>query len=278
MSLLARIFGRRAPAPPPPAPAPPVAAGPTVDFLCNVCGHESRGVLLAHAENRENQSCRHCTASLRMRSLMYLLSLELFGRPLTLPEFPADRSILGLGLSDWDGYALPLAARLGYTNTFYHREPRLDIAAIPEALAGRHRFLLSSDVYEHIPPFALDAAFRNSRRLLVPGGSFIFTVPYAREGETREHFPRLHDYRIIEADGRRVLVNRTAEGAEERFDDLVFHGGEGMTLEMRMFAEPDLLRRLEAAGFASARVHGEHYAPYGILWPIDHSLPIVARA
>lgn len=33
-----------------------------------------------------------------------------------------------------------------------------------------------------------------------------------------------------------------------------------------------------AAGFATARVRGEHYPPYGILWPIDHWLPIVARA
>jgi hypothetical protein len=274
MSLLARLFGRR----PEPTPAPAVPSGPTVDFLCNVCGHENRGVPLAHAENRENQSCRGCTASLRMRSLMYLLSLELFGRPLALPEFPVDKSIAGLGLSDWDGYALRLAAKLAYTNTFYHQEPRLDIAAIPDSYAGRHRFLIASDVFEHIPPAALDAAFGNSRRLLAPGGCFIFTVPYARQGETREHFPRLHDYRIIEVEGRKRLLNRTAGGEEEAFDDLVFHGGEGMTLEMRMFAEPDLLRRLEAAGFASARVHGEHYAPYGILWPIDHSLPIVARA
>ena len=261
------------------SPQPPGAvAGPTVDFTCNVCGGDNRGVPLAYAENRENQSCRACMASLRMRSLMYLLSMELFGRPLTLPEFPVDKGIRGLGMSDWEGYAGALAAKLDYANTFYHREPRLDIADVPESAMGRHRFLISSDVFEHVPPFALDAAFRNSRRLLRHDGCFILTVPFAKEGETREHFPRLHDYRLVEEGGRRRLINRTAGGLEEVFDELVFHGGEGMTLEMRMFSESDLLRRLAAAGFSSARVHGEHYAPYGILWPIDHSLPIVARA
>ena len=251
---------------------------PAVDFTCNVCGKANRGVLLAYAENRENQSCRHCTASLRMRSLMYLLSMELYGKALTLPEFPADKAISGLGMSDWQGYSLALARKFSYRNTFYHQDPRLDIANIDEADVAKHRFLISSDVFEHIPPNAVDAAFRNSRRLLRDDGFFLFTVPFAKLGETREHFPRLHDFRIVEADGKRRLLNRTVDGEEEVFDNLVFHGGDGMTLEMRLFSESDLLRRLEVAGFSSARVHGEHFPEYGILWPIDHSLPIVARA
>jgi hypothetical protein len=251
---------------------------PTVDFLCNVCGNENRRVLLAHAENRECQSCRFCASSLRMRSLMYLLSMELFGRPMTLPEFPADKRVSGLGMSDWDGYARTLAAKFDYANTFYHCEPRLDIAAVPESARGKHRFLISSDVFEHIPPAQLDAAFRNSRRLLRDDGFFLFTVPFAKEGGTREHYPRLHEFAIVEEGGTRRLRNRTVEGDEEVFDNLVFHGGEGMTLEMRMFSEADLRRRLSAAGFSSVRVCGEHYAPFGIFWPIDHSLPIVARA
>jgi hypothetical protein len=278
---LRRWFGALAAKPaeaPGGSPAHAAPAGPVVDFTCNVCGGANRGVPLAYVENRENQSCRHCTASLRMRSLMYLLSMEVFGEPIPLPEFPVRRDWRGLGMSDWDGYALALARKFSYTNTFYHQEPRLDISAIDERDVGSSRFLISSDVFEHIPPAVLDAAFANSRRLLDDKGVFIFTVPYARLGETREHFPRLHDFRIAEADGKRRLVNRTVAGEEETFDDLVFHGGEGMTLEMRMFSESDLMRRLSAAGFSSARVCGEHYAPHGILWPIDHSLPIVARA
>lgn len=213
-----------------------------------------------------------------MRSVMYTFSMELFGKPLVLPEFPADNTISGLGMSDWEGYSKGLETKLAYTNTFYHTEPRLDITNLPDGATGKHRFLISSDVFEHIPVFALDDAFRNSRRLLHKGGVFIFTVPFTKAGETQEHFPRLHDFRIIETKGKRFLYNRTAEGEEEVFDDLIFHGGDGMTLEMRMFSEPDLRRRLASAGFSSVRVYTDCVPEFGILWPMDWAVPIAARA
>ena len=249
-----------------------------VDFLCNLCGRRNHGVPRDHAENREFQSCAGCHSSLRMRSLMYIVGVELFGSARVLPAFPVDKAIRGLGMSDWDGYALRLAEKFDYVNTFYHQEPRMDIARIPEEWAGRYDFLISSDVFEHIPPAELDSAFANSRRLLRPGGVFVFTVPFNKTGETREHFPRLHDFRIVEEGSRRVLRNRTVDGEEEFFDQLVFHGGDGATLEMREFSEPDLLRRLGAAGFSSAAVRIDHAPRFGIMWPIDYAVPIVARA
>ena len=39
---------------------------------------------------------------------------------LALPDFPVHPEIKGVGLSDWDGYAIPLKHKLGYENTFYH--------------------------------------------------------------------------------------------------------------------------------------------------------------
>ena len=212
-----------------------------------------------------------------MRSVIYALSMELFGKPLVLPEFPVDNTVSGLGMSDWEGYSKGLEKKFAYTNTFYHTEPRLDIANVPEEATGKHRFLISSDVFEHIPVFALDDAFRNSRRLLQKNGVFIFTVPFTKAGETQEHFPRLHDFRIIETKGKRFLYNRTAEGEEEIFDDLVFHGGEGMTLEMRMFSEQDLRQRLAEAGFSSIRIYSDHIPEFGILWLMDWAGPIAAR-
>ncbi|HEX5631825.1 MAG TPA: class I SAM-dependent methyltransferase, partial [Gemmatimonadales bacterium] len=105
--------------------------------------------------------------------MVHNLALALHGRPLALPDFPEDRGVKGLGMSDWAGYAEPLAAKLDYVNTFYHREPRLDITDLPAEMEGRYRFLLSSDVFEHIPPAGLEAAFRNSRRLLADDGFFV---------------------------------------------------------------------------------------------------------
>jgi hypothetical protein len=257
--------------------APSTLVSQTVDFVCNVCGQQNLSVPLIHVQNREFQSCRFCHSSLRMRSVMHVLSVELFGRALTLPEFPNDKSISGLGMSDWEGYADRLAASLAYTNTFYHTEPRLDITDLADTLIGTQRFLISSDVFEHIPVFALDQAFRNSRLLLRGDGLFIFTVPFVKDGETKEHFPNLHDFRIIETRGKRFLYNRTEEGGEEVFGDLVFHGGDGMTLEMRMFSESDLRQRLKDAGFDSVRVCADHVPEFGILWPMDWAVPIVAR-
>ena len=265
----------------PPAPSPvvaPAAVVPHVDFLCNVCGNHNAGVLLEQVQNRECQSCRHCGSSLRMRSVIYTLSVELHGKPIPLPSFLVDKTLAGIGMSDWEGYAKTLGEKFDYTNTYYHIEPRLDITRIPDEAIGRYRFLISSDVFEHIPGFALDSAFANARRLLRPDGVFIFTVPFLKSGETREHFPRLHDFRIVETNGKRFLYNRTVDGEEEIFGDLVFPGGEGMTLEMRMFTEPDLLRRLTQAGFSSARVCVDHAPEFGIQWPMDWAVPIVARA
>lgn len=213
-----------------------------------------------------------------MRSVMHALALELYGRALVLPEFPVDKTVAGLGMSDWEGYARGLEDKFAYTNTFYHTEPRLDITEVPGELTGKQRFLISSDVFEHIPVFALDRAFANSRRLLRAEGVFIFTVPFVKEGATREHFPHLHDFRIIETGEKRFLYNKTVDGKEEIFDNLIFHGGDGMTLEMRMFSEPDLRRRLAEAGFGSVRVYADLVPEFGILWPMDWAVPIVARA
>jgi SAM-dependent methyltransferase len=248
-----------------------------VSFTCNVCGAYNKDAVRAQVRNREFQSCASCRSSLRMRALVYALAKELYGRALTLPEFPPDKSVKGIGMSDWEGYAGALGEKLDYTNTWYHAEPRLDITKIDEAMVGKYRFIISTDVFEHIPLSGLAAAFRNARRMLMPGGALIFTAPYRNEAQTLEHCPRLHRYELIDADGKRTLRNITAEGEEERFEDLIFHGGDGMTLEMRHFGEADLLNRFVEAGFASAEVRKDYAPAFGIDWPIDFALPIVAR-
>ncbi len=211
-----------------------------------------------------------------MRSLIHVLSIELFGEVLVLPEFPASKRIIGAGMSDWEGYAIPLSQKLGYTNTYYHKDPKLDITQIDECFQNKYDFIISSDVFEHIP-HPVSIAFSNTYRLLKPGGLFVFTAPYEKHGFTREYYPDLFDYRFEQRDEKLVLVNTTADGVNQIFTDPVFHGGDGFTLEMRMFTEMSLLQEMKDCNFTSIRIHNQSFPQYGIIWPIDWALPITAR-
>ena len=136
--------------------------------------------------------------------------------------------------------------------------------------------MVSSEVFEHVAPPA-EAAFENVCRLLRPNGVFVFTVPYSLDQSTVEHFPQLHEYTIARLGDRHVLVNRTREGQIQVYENLVFHGGPGSTLEMRLFSECGLKTMLLAAGFREVRIHGEEYPEFGIVRDARHSLPIAAR-
>ncbi len=255
-----------------PAKVPPGAAVP---FRCNLCGTPNARTL---AElSREAQNCTHCGSNVRFRAMAYLVTREVLGRPARLPDLAVRKDLRGVGLSDAEAYARPLAEKFDYENTFYHTEPRLDIADVDAARVGRYDFLIASDVFEHVvPPVA--RAFANARRMLKRGGKFIFTVPFTLEADTREHFPELHDWSLAEEDGRWTLANRTRDGREQRFTDLVFHGGPGSTLEMRVFSRAALEREFAAAGFARVRIANEPYLPFGIHWPEPWSVPMVAYA
>jgi SAM-dependent methyltransferase len=213
----------------------------------------------------------------RTRTIVHLLTSELFGRSIALPEVPRRTDLVGIGLSDSPGYAIPLAKRLGYTNTYFHTEPRLDIADVPADRTAEADFIIASDVFEHVaPPVA--RAFANARRLLKPRGVLIFSVPFSLAADTVEHFPDLCDYRLIEADGTWRLENHTSDGRLQVFTDLVFHGGPGTTLEMRLFSRAALEREFRAAGFGRMRIADEPCPEYGIVWPEPWSVPMVAYA
>ncbi len=245
-------------------------------YQCNICGRACECPI--GALQREGPSCSHCGSTVRMRAIIHLLSLELFGESRTLPDFPIRPAIKGIGLSDWRGYAIPLAHKLGYQNTFYHKKPRLDITRVDSAWEAQFDFVIASDVFEHVAP-PVSAAFANARRLLKPNGVLIFTVPYTlKDGPTLEHFPGLYDYRLIRTGTGFRLHNRTQAGDEQVFDQLVFHGGAGETLEMRVFTLTALQREFQKAGFTRVKVHCEPEFKFGIYWRVDWSLPITARA
>jgi SAM-dependent methyltransferase len=254
-----------------PAGAPP--APRLVDFTCNVCGEPCR-VPMAQL-SREQASCAHCGSTVRMRAMVHLLSVGLFGDSRALVDFPEDRGIRGVGLSDWPGYAAPLAERLGYRNTYYHQRPRLDITQPPADLLGTLDFVIATDVFEHVSP-PVDRAFAGAAALLKPGGVLVFSVPYGFDAETVEHYPDLHDFEVRQQDGRYLLVNRTRDGQVQTFADPVFHGGPGQTLELRLFCLDDIRRRAEAVGLG-VEVLEDPVWRFGIFDPHPWSRPMLLR-
>lgn len=242
------------------SPGSPLAA-PQCAFACNICGKHveaPRDRVLA----REAVSCSECGSNRRFRTIVYGLSLGLFGRALPMTEFPVDPALRGVGLSDALVYAEPLANHFSYVNTFYDTSPQLDITR-PDPLAFRDLdFLIASDVFEHVA-LPVDVAFRNVRSMLKRRGTFVFSVPYGLE-DTTEHFPRLHDFRLEKAGDDFLLVNRTADGTVERHGNLVFHGGPGSTLEMRVFGLRHLYRLFRDNGFSEPRLLDEQVPEFGI--------------
>lgn len=255
-----------------PARIPP---GAQVPFTCNLCGTPNSGTLAQLS--RETLTCTHCGSNVRFRAMAYLVTMEVLGRPLPLPAVPMHKDITGIGMSDAEAYAKPLAEKFAYVNSFYHTEPRLDIAAIDDSHVARYDFIVSSDVFEHVAP-PVSRAFVNARRMLKANGKFIFTVPFSLEADTHEHYPDLHDFTIADVDGTWTLTNRTRDGAQQVFTDLVFHGGPGSTLEMRLFSQAALEREFITAGFSRVRIASEPYLPFGIHWPEPWSVPMVAYA
>lgn len=249
----------------------------TINFQCNICGTHNTCSL--NELSRESDSCSRCHSTVRMRSIIHLLSINCFGESLILPEFPTKKEIHGVGMSDWETYANQLEEKLDYSNTFYHQEPRLDITDIKENIIGTMDFVISTDVYEHVL-YPVNRAFQNTLKLLKPSGVFIFTVPFTKEGEnTLEHFGQLHDFTIEQTNDKYVLKDNLPNGSVNEFRDLIFHGGPGSTLEMRIFSEKSLLKELNDAGFKDIKIHSEPFMKYGIYWGDElWSLPITAKS
>jgi SAM-dependent methyltransferase len=245
-----------------------------VTFTCNVCGAICEHP--PHALEREHKDCPKCFSSVRIRAMIALLSKELFGALLALPEFPVLKGIRGTGMSDAPELASRLAEKFDYTNTFYHQAPLFDVTNPDPHDDERFDFIISSEVMEHVPQ-PVERAFENLHRMLKPDGVLLLTTPYNLEGKTEEHFPELHEYSLASVGGRPVLVNRRRDGSVEVFENLVFHGGHGSTLEMRAFTEASLRAVLCGAGFRNIHFEAENVPEYGIEHAESWSLPVAAR-
>jgi SAM-dependent methyltransferase len=223
----------------------------------------------------EPASCA-CGSNVRVRALLHLLSLELFGRSFPASDFPKLKSLRGLGMTDKPGYAAILADKFDYTNTSYDRPPRFDFTEPHPDLYGACDFILSADVLEHVAP-PVERALDEVCRLLKPNGFLAGTVPCTPDDAMREHFPTLNEYRVVLLGKSEVLINRRADGTLETREDLAFHEGPGSVLEMRQFGLSGLRRKLLAAGFCEVHFLVDDVPEAGIIFDRDVSQPFIAR-
>ncbi len=257
-----------------------VGAGPhsaNLRFQCNICSAWCS--VAVDQLGREVPNCPRCQSTARLRAMARCLSIATTGEPRRIDQLP--KTLRGIGLSDHPRMAMYLTKHLDYENTAFHQEPLLDITKPQSSRLGEYDFLLSSDVFEHVLP-PVQSAFDGAFSVLKPGGWLILSVPCIPNGlgeGTIEHFPELHDWTVeTDALGKRRLVNTTATGEQQVFEDLVYHGGDGETLEMRVFEERSLIKNLEASGFVEISVRDESDLASGIAWGNQRaSVPLIAR-
>ena len=242
-------------------------------YTCNLCGQANRAS--AAALSREEISCFSCGSKLRQRAIVNEISKRLHGKSLALPDWPARADVRVMAMTESAQVALPLGKKLQFTNTFLHQSPKLDIAKPVEAGADLYDIIISSEVFEHVAP-PVQNAFNHLKQWLRPGGFVVFTVPFSLEAQTHEHFPNLHQFEIIAEPSGRVLRNITRKGVQEKFQHLVFHGGAGDTLELRLFLLQSLRQHFIDAGFATLEVADAPCYEFGIVWNEPFSITLVA--
>ena len=131
-------------------------------------------------------------------------------------------------------------------------------------------------MFEHIEA-PIERAFDEAYKLLKPHGVLCLSVPFSLDEDTVERFPKLHEYSIVDLKGSPVLINRSKSGELEIRDDLIFHGGVGATLEMRLFSQQGLRKKISEAGFQDPVFLTEAVSRFGIAFEGSWSLPLVAR-
>ena len=246
-----------------------------ITFTCNICGTSNNSKIRDLC--REASSCTKCQSNVRFRSIIYLLSRELHsGKNFLLSDFQKNQNIAGASFSCPAYYAGILEEKFNYHNTYYHQEPRIDVNNVDEKLKGTKDFIICSEVLEHTNPPVINA-FMGLSSLLKPGGFLIFTVPFTLDEECVEHYPNLYDYSIKNENEDFVLYNTTKDGKEEVYKDLVFHGGPGQTIELRLFSKKSIEKYLLAAGFKEVEFFSDYLPETGIFWSDPWSIPVIAR-
>jgi hypothetical protein len=194
------------------------------------------------------------------------LSYGLTGTLRRLDQLQIDLSVKGFGCSDAEVYASRLRRIFTYTNTFFHQEPRLDLA---DAKTYKHvngsQFAICSDVIEHTlqPP---QVCLKNLYDSLASNGFLILSAPTYSMPSSMEHYPALIDYNITHIGDQHVVVYKSEQGIIGLDSSPIFHGNPGSMLEMRALSHKQLIAELALAGFKNTKVMGDSFEVFGAHW------------
>jgi len=235
-----------------------------VEATCGICA--GKYTIDTKGSYREGALCPHCGSSGRSQSIAYALTHYVFSQEVALNNLEKQKSLKIVGLSDGPAYANTLAKKCDYTNTYYHRDPFLDITKPDSYYLGKYDALISADVFEHVLA-APSHAFKGAYDVLKPGGHLILTVPFINAGPHKEHYPGLMNYTPEQrADGSWLAHLEYAGGRKETDEKPCFHGGPGKTLEVRLFNRDRIEEELAWAGFETVIVHVDNMPERGMNW------------
>ena len=210
-------------------------------FTCVVCGRMSR----AGVPGRESMQCDRCGATWRARAMVLGVLQSLGHSNTTLSDVQEDWSIRGLGTSDDIKIAKKLGNKFDYVNTYYHKGPKLDLTDVDPQWRETARFIICSDVLEHIPP-PTNIALEGLYSLVAPGGAAIVSIPYSTAETSNEFYPNLDRYEIQD----NQVVWHDTMGQRHVDTNPEFHGGAGQTLSFRVWSLSRFEEALLSVGFS----------------------------
>lgn len=219
----------------------------TIKWRCILCGTIQKSIPIEPV--RESCLCVACGSSWRARAVTFglILGLGLPQKPVV--EWDSDWSICGVGFDDDPSIFSMLPTKVIYVNTHLEKYPRLDLRHIPDSTRESMRFLICSDVLEHVEP-PVEDGFTGLYSLLQPGGLAVVSVPVHGAGPTNEFYPDLVHFEVLPDASVRW---RDSHGQERIDKDPEYHGGTGLVLSFRTFGVEEFKSRLINVGFKSVQ-------------------------
>ena len=217
-----------------------------LDWSCIICG--ARHNSIPNSISRETAECGVCRSTWRTRAVTLGVLNGLAITPTPLIDVPSDWSRCGVGFDDHPSVFSSYPTKWDFVNTRLHRFPELDLLRPTDSAISAFEFAVCSDVMEHVqPPYR--RGLEGLLKILKPGGFAVVSVPVSGSDEMLEHFPELKSFKILE-DKSLEWTDETGTRHHER--DPQFHGGDGLTLEFRIFSAEGMIADLIEAGFESA--------------------------